>query len=334
MTSTTKKELVRHPETTTGPELQDGLDDSLRARVFSKQSPAPPSTETSFTPISKAATNGDGDSVASTSTVNSDIAKAIADTVKDADTTVNAAKETEADPAKNGDEFLDKTVEKEQPVVSDTIAVHLPKSKPISTTGDSAAKPSSTPQVVAELADGTVNKSATAATALPKKEPQVAISPTNKPLVASTPAVPVTPTTQKRAAAFATVTPENKVTFGMINGTTSQSKRPKFIPKPASTSATTIVPRIPSTTLSPRPMSIERKVSEQRKKLEAMRRKRLEMAKKQEELDRKMEPYNKCMAEELERLNREMMEEEAAAAEDEEHLMASEEMLKEFEMAE
>lgn len=63
-----------------------------------------------------------------------------------------------------------------------------------------------------------------------------------------------------------------------------------------------------------------------------MRQKRLETAKKQEKLDKKIKPYKKRMAEELERLEREMMEEEAAAAEDEEHLMATEEMLKEFEM--
>jgi hypothetical protein len=55
------------------------------------------------------------------------------------------------------------------------------------------------------------------------------------------------------------------------------------------------------------------------------------MVQRQEELDRKMEPYRKRMAEELERLEREMMEEEAAAAEDEEYLKRSEDMLAEFE---
>jgi uncharacterized protein YcbK (DUF882 family) len=80
-------------------------------------------------------------------------------------------------------------------------------------------------------------------------------------------------------------------------------------------------------------MSIECKVAEQRKKLEALRLKRLETAKKQEALDKQMEPYKKRMAEELERLHKEMLEEEAAAAEDEEHLNASVELLAEFEQA-
>jgi hypothetical protein len=43
-----------------------------------------------------------------------------------------------------------------------------------------------------------------------------------------------------------------------------------------------------------------------------------------------MEPYKQRLAEELERLNREMMEEEAAAAEDDEHLSASVEMREEL----
>lgn len=54
-------------------------------------------------------------------------------------------------------------------------------------------------------------------------------------------------------------------------------------------------------------MSVERKVAEQRKKLEAIRQVRLETAKKHEALDKKMELYKKRMEEELERLNCEMM---------------------------
>jgi hypothetical protein len=43
-----------------------------------------------------------------------------------------------------------------------------------------------------------------------------------------------------------------------------------------------------------------------------------------------MAPYKKRMAEELERLNREMLVEEAAATDDEEHLKASADMYEEF----
>jgi predicted nucleic acid-binding Zn-ribbon protein len=78
-------------------------------------------------------------------------------------------------------------------------------------------------------------------------------------------------------------------------------------------------------------MSIERQVTEQRKRLEALRQKRLETAKKQEQLDKQMAPYKQRMAEELDRLNKEMMEEEVAVAEAEEHAKATAEMLAEFE---
>jgi hypothetical protein len=61
-----------------------------------------------------------------------------------------------------------------------------------------------------------------------------------------------------------------------------------------------MIPRVPSGTPSPRPASIERKVAEQRKKLEALGQKRLETAKKQEELDKQMAPYKQRLAEELE----------------------------------
>jgi septal ring factor EnvC (AmiA/AmiB activator) len=103
-------------------------------------------------------------------------------------------------------------------------------------------------------------------------------------------------------------------------------KQAKVIATPLTPTVPTMIPRVPSGTPSPRPASIERKVAEQRKKLEALGQKRLETAKKQEELDKQMAPYKQRLAEELERLNREMMEEEAAAAEDEEHLKASAEM--------
>jgi hypothetical protein len=230
-------------------------------------------------------------------------------------------------------EAAKKPATKEDPVISDTIAVTGPKRKTTSSKEGGATKPAGLTQKVAKPASANAKKSASSVKAVGKKEPQVVISPKRSPVVPVN-TVPTSSSTPKRPAPEAPVTPEDQVYVGLIDGSTSHSKRPKFTPSPFTPTSTAILPRMPSGTSSPRLMSVERKVAEQRKKLEAIRQMRLETAKKQEVLDKKMEPYKKRMEEELERLNREMMEEEAAAAEDEEHFKASEEMLKEFETAE
>jgi hypothetical protein len=80
---------------------------------------------------------------------------------------------------------------------------------------------------------------------------------------------------------------------------------------------------------SPRPLSVEAQVAEQRKRLEATRKKRAEMAKQKAAIDEKLAPYKKQMAEKLERLRQETVEEEMMMAEEEEDYKASEMMLEE-----
>ena len=191
-------------------------------------------------------------------------------------------------------------------------------------TNESAVETSSQPQVAKPFEDGEAEK-----TALPAKVP--AERPTEegkapvaakKPLAPATTITPTTPTTPIKRP------------VEVINSATPEVKKAKVTATPFTPTAPTIVSRMPPGTPSPRPVSIERKVAEQRKKLEALLQKRLETAKKQEELDKQMAPYKRRMAEELERINREMMEEEeAAVAEDEEHLKASAEMYEEFKSA-
>ncbi|KAJ4984490.1 hypothetical protein SVAN01_10042 [Stagonosporopsis vannaccii] len=93
----------------------------------------------------------------------------------------------------------------------------------------------------------------------------------------------------------------------------------------------TCVPHTLSTTPSPRTLSIEVQVAEQRQRLQATREKRAEVAKKKAFLDERMKPYKQRMAEELEQLKEKMAEEEAMMAEEEEECKASEAMLAEFE---
>ena len=93
----------------------------------------------------------------------------------------------------------------------------------------------------------------------------------------------------------------------------------------------TYVARALSATPSPRALSLEARVAEQRQLLQATRKKRAEIAKKKAVLDERMSPYKQRMAEELERLKEEMAHEEAMMAEDEEEIKASEAMIAEFE---
>lgn len=209
---------------------------------------------------------------------------------------------------------------------SDTITVAAPKHK--------LSGPSASPMAPHEANNAAKKKTAVAVMIHPKgpqgstaaqKPPHYKPKPIKTTqdigdLRPTTAAIPAT-TPTKRAASPAITTP-------------SDGKRAKPTPVPASNTPT-IVSRIPpgSPIGSPRPLSTERKVAEQRKALEAMRKKRAETATKQTELDAKMKPYQKKMEGELERLRMEMLEEEALANEDEEHLKASEAMLAEFEMA-
>lgn len=80
-------------------------------------------------------------------------------------------------------------------------------------------------------------------------------------------------------------------------------------------------------------MSIERQLADQRKRLEEIRKKRIETAQKQAVIDEQMRPYKQRMAEELDRLNQEMMDEESAYTEEAEHYSASSELLKDFKKA-
>ncbi|XPT01975.1 hypothetical protein M3J09_011099 [Ascochyta lentis] len=93
----------------------------------------------------------------------------------------------------------------------------------------------------------------------------------------------------------------------------------------------TMPARLSSASPTPRPLSIEAQVTEQRKRLEATRKKRAEMAAKKAAIDERMAPYKQRMAEELERLRQEMAAEQSMLDEDEQEYHASEAMLAEFE---
>jgi hypothetical protein len=327
MTSTTEEESIKPSETIIDTEKQEGIDKELLSKVVSKAKPVPPSTKTPTTTIDKPATKGDTGSVASTLTVNDDAEKVMKtprDTIAVVKGLNTAAKEKLTKPT-------DKATQKETPYINDTIALAVPMSKTTATTVDSAAKPSSLPLAITKPSNGAVTKPAILAKTPFNKNPQVVIPSTTKPPVTPNPATNATSITQKKPIALTPATPLNKRTVGPITGDTPDSKRTKFTPSPLTLNGTTIVPRIPPATPSARPVSIEHKVAEQRKRLESIRQKRLEMAKKQEDMNRKIEPFRKRMEEESERLEREMMEEEAAAVEDEEYLKRSEEILREFE---
>jgi len=121
-----------------------------------------------------------------------------------------------------------------------------------------------------------------------------------------------------------------KRTSSTTNGITPpEPKRTMLTPTPTPPIAQPVVPR----SSTPKTVSIERQLADQRKKLDDVRKRRAETAEKQAEIDAQMGPYKQRMAEELDRLNREMLEEESAYTEEAEHYSASIEVLEEFKKA-
>lgn len=88
--------------------------------------------------------------------------------------------------------------------------------------------------------------------------------------------------------------------------------------------------RQPSASPSPRSMSMETEVAEQRKRLNAARKNRVRKAEQKAALDEKLAPYKQRMADELERLRQEIADEEMMAAEFEEDCNTSKALLDEY----
>ncbi|KZM20962.1 uncharacterized protein EKO05_0008450 [Ascochyta rabiei] len=135
---------------------------------------------------------------------------------------------------------------------------------------------------------------------------------------------------KKPMAVLSPVTPVKRAPGGTLTPPPNV-KRIKTDLVPPSTP--TMPARLSSVSPSPRAMSIEAQVAEQRKRLEATRKKRAEMAAKKAVIDERMAPYKQRMTDELERLQQEMAAEQSMLDEEEEEIHASEAMLAEFERA-
>jgi hypothetical protein len=334
-TTTAEKDSVKAFGDTTGVEPQGNITEDLRARVSGKVSPQPATTKKPTTTAGPPAATDGSDSVAPLSTAHNDAEKSIEttkETEKPTGPLVARPKELEAAETKAIEKPTEKPGEKTQATIKDAVALAPSKGKLAAIDDGSATKVSSLPLTSAKPAESAITKTGTA-----RKEPamqiaQVVSPPTTKPALKPAPVATTPPTAQKRpGTAKPPVTPTKRTAEPSTSTSTNlDAKRAKTTETPPTPTTPTIPSRIPPGTPSPRPFSIERKVAEQRKKLESLRLKRIETAKKQVALDKKMEPYKQRLAEELERLNKEMMEEEAAAAEDDEHFNASVEMYEEL----
>jgi hypothetical protein len=333
MTSTTETKPTKSFGDTNTLEPLEDITEDLRARVFSKPSPQPATTESPLTTADKPAATGGTENVASSSTVQSDVEKvteAIKDVEKPTGLLVATSKVPEPTETKAVEMATEKVSEEEQLTFDENAAVVLQKDKPTTTTDDSAAKTSSLPPTGAKLADGSTTDTTAISKQTVKQIPQVVMPPTKKHAPKPAPIAVTPPTAQKKSAAAKPLVTPTKRTAEPTASDIPDTKGTKIVATPPTPTTPTILSRIPPGSPSPRPFSIERQVADQRKKLEALRQKRLEMARKQEVLDKKMEPYKQRMSEELECLNREMMEEEAAAADDDEQFNASVEMYEEL----
>ncbi|KAH7073005.1 hypothetical protein BKA63DRAFT_567585 [Paraphoma chrysanthemicola] len=335
MTSVVETGPVSTPEIASTPDIPESVTEVLRARVFSKDSPMPSTTDVTASTDTKTAAKGNTDNIIVKKAINNRSGNQENASQKEKTITTQPNPEKKSTEVKTIERPLDKlqekVVEKEPSTVNATTSGALSKDKVNGYVGDSVAKASSPPSTDIVSTHTNSTESSVAPKEPAKKSPQVVIPAPKKPINKPVPIVTTTPAAKKKPVApSAPITP-TKRTAEVANGTTPEIKRTKVTIALSTPTNLTSVSRIPPGSPSPRPMSIERKVAEQRKKLEELRLKRLETAKKQDELDQKMAPYKQRMAEELERLNRELIEEEEAAKEDEEHLKASVEMLKEFE---
>jgi hypothetical protein len=342
-TTTAEKDSVKAFGDTTGVEPQENITEDLQARVSSKVSPQPATTKMPTTIADTPAATDGLNSVAPLSTAYNDVEKSTETTKETEKPTGPLAarpEELEATETKVIEKPTEKPSEKTHATIKDAVAVAPSKEKLATIEDGSATKVSSLPLASAKPAESAITKPGTA-----RKEPamqitQVVSPPTTKPALkpalkpAPKPApVATTPSTaQKRSGTAKPPVTLTKRTAEPSTSTftTPDAKRARTTETLPTPTTPTILSRISPGTPSPRPFSIERKVAEQRKKLESLRLKRIETAKKQVALDKKMEPYKQRLAEELERLDKEMMEEEAAAAEDDEHFNASVEMYEEL----
>tara|TARA_R110002003_G_scaffold97_19_gene7906 strand:- start:8655 stop:9659 length:1005 start_codon:yes stop_codon:yes gene_type:complete len=331
MLPTTAEEIILAPENTPSSTTQEGVNENVRPHVFSKPSLNSTTAEVPVTIEDKPTANDDGASVVAKHSINGNALKVNAN-----DTLQNTEKQLmeviTAD--KPVDKRNAKPSDKESATAKDTIAVALPKDKVNGLVDDGASKASSSPSTALLSANSTATKPTRPAKEAAKRSHQGIIPPSKKPVGKPAPIITAPPIAQEKPLTQAPPATPTKRTAEHANGVTPEIKRAKIATAPSTPTNLTSVFRGLEGSASPRPVSIERQVTEQRKKLEAMRQSRLQTAKRQDQLDKQMAPYKQRMAEELERLNRELMEEEAAAAEDEEHLNASVEMLKEFETAE
>jgi len=165
------------------------------------------------------------------------------------------------------------------------------------------------------------------------KPPQSPITQGKKPIERPAPISGIT-SARKKPDTLPVAAIPTKRQISTKDSATSEPKRTKAVLTPPAPFIEPIVPSPPLRSPTPKPMSIERQLADQRKNLEELRKKRSDTAHKQAVIDKEMIPYKQRMAEELDRLHQMMTEEENAYIEEAEHYSASIGILQGFRKAE
>jgi hypothetical protein len=308
------------PEGTPSPESHENGIEDLRAKLFSKPAGKPTAMEKPAREAEKITANGDADSVISTSTVNGS---------SDMPTEQPVRKSIE----RCNEKPTDKATETDSITVNGRNTAAVLKNDSSGSTENIAARAFSLPDQSSKPPNGTAEKSPIAAKETVQRSSQAPATLSKTPIMRPTPITSAATTAQKKPTTPATATTPAKRPTAPTNGSTPDPKRSKIVSGPMGQTIQPLVPRIPPRSPTPKTVSIERQLTEQRQKVADMRKKRLEIAKKQEAIDQQMTPYKQRMAEELERLNQEMMDEERACTEEEQHYSASVDILQEFRKA-
>lgn len=329
MPSTLVQQPPLSPESTPSPGFSKDASEGPLSQVSTKRSPMPIAKQMSATRVDEVTNISDVASLFSSSAIDGDNGKSTKSSNNNNIVTANDPSGPNAASA-GAKKLADEPVAKDQVNSKDTITVTTPKHNSSTSVDDSAVKAPNLNGTDANLINGTATGLTAQVKDTTQKGPQTAIK---KHIVHPAPIVTTVPITQMKPPTPTTpVTPTKRPT-APTNRTSPEFKRAKIVPAPSTPSAPPMFSRGTTGSPSPKPLSIERQVAEQRKKLDDLRKKRLQMAKKQKTIDKQMEPFKQRMAEELARLNEEMMAEESAYTEEEQHLSASVEMLAEFKMA-
>ncbi|KAF2134308.1 hypothetical protein P153DRAFT_428111 [Dothidotthia symphoricarpi CBS 119687] len=326
--SPTEEDSLASPDHFSKLETHEEIDKDLEDHISPDISVKSPTKEMAIPMADKDAVKGETDGVVTTSIMDNDSSK-VPETSTNGNIEKTANKPIKPVATKSFKNPVKKLLTKDQPTISGTASTIPADKKTTGSADDGTIEASSLidTDTDTKLTNGNAASEPAQVKDVLQKVPELPVTPVKKPVVKPAPIVTTPAVVQEKSLTPPTPITPAKRPAELANDAKPELKRTKVT---AASAVPTIVPQVASSSPSPRPMTMERKLADQRKRLAEVRQKRQQMAQKQATIEEQMTPYKQRMTEELERLAREMQEEENAYFEDEQHFTASVEILEEF----